>query len=78
MILGNGAIYSTSTKQKINTQSSTEAELVLLDNVISKILWVKRFMEAQGWKINQNVVLRNNVSSMKLEEKGKSSSGKGT
>jgi hypothetical protein len=78
MTLGNGSIYSTSTKQKINTRSSTEAELVSLDDVISKILWVKRFMEAQGWKINQNVVLRDNVSSMKLEENGKSSSGKRT
>jgi hypothetical protein len=38
MTLGSGAIYSTSTKQKINTRSSTEAELVSLDNVISKIL----------------------------------------
>jgi hypothetical protein len=35
-------------------------------------------MEAQGWKINQNVVLRDNVSLMKLEENGKSSSGKRT
>jgi hypothetical protein len=78
MTLGNGSIYSTSPKQKVNTRSSTEAELVSLDDVISKILWVKRFMEAQGWKINQNVVLRDNVSSMKLEENGKSSSGKRT
>ena len=35
-------------------------------------------MEAQWWKVNQNVVLRDNVSSMKLEENGKSSSGKRT
>jgi hypothetical protein len=78
MTLGNGSIYSMSTKQKINTRSSTEAELVSLDDVISKILWVKRFMEAQGWNIIQNVILCDNVSLMKLEENGKSSSGKRT
>jgi hypothetical protein len=76
MTLGNGLIYSTSTKQKIYTQSSAEAELVSLDDVISKILWVKCFMEAQGWNVNQNVILRDNVSSMKLEENGKSISVK--
>jgi Reverse transcriptase (RNA-dependent DNA polymerase) len=78
MSLGNGSVYSTSTKQKINTQSSTEAELVSIDDVLSKILWVKRFMEAQNWKVHQNVVFRDNISSMKLEENGKSSSGKRT
>jgi hypothetical protein len=26
------------------------------------------FMEAQGWNVNQNVVVHDNVSSMKLEE----------
>jgi hypothetical protein len=78
MTLGNGLIYSTSTKQKINTRSSAEAELVSIDDAISKILWVKRFMEAQGWNVNQNLVLRDNVSSMKLKENGKGSSGKRT
>jgi hypothetical protein len=78
MSLGCGSLYSTSTKQKINTRSSTEAELVLLDNVILKLLWVKRFMHEQGWKVDQNVVFCDNVSSMKLEENGKSSSGKRT
>jgi hypothetical protein len=46
--LGNGSVYSTSTKQKINTRSSTKAELVSINDVLSKILWVKRFMEAQN------------------------------
>jgi hypothetical protein len=40
---GEGAVHSISTKQKVNTQSSTEAELVSLDDVISKISWSKLF-----------------------------------
>ena len=36
--LGGGSMISTSTKQKVNTRSSTEAELVSLDDVISKFL----------------------------------------
>jgi Reverse transcriptase (RNA-dependent DNA polymerase) len=78
MTLGQGAFYATSTKQKINTRSSTEAELVSLDDVLAKVLWVKRFMSDQGLNTTHNIIYRDNVSSMKLEENGKSSSGKRT
>ena len=78
MSLGKGAIQSNSTKQKINCRSSTEAELVAMDDVIAKVLWTKQFLEAQGYKINQNIVLRDNQSTMKLEQNGKASSGKRT
>jgi hypothetical protein len=78
MTVGKGAVVSVSTKQKINTRSSTEAELVSIDDVISKVLWMKRFMEAQGCDIEHNIILRDNQSSMKLEQNGKASSGKRT
>jgi hypothetical protein len=61
------------------SRSSTEAELVLgIDDVISKILWSKLFIEAQGHKVNTTVIYRDSTSSMKLEQNGKASSGKRT
>jgi hypothetical protein len=78
MSLGSGVIQSLSVKQKVNTRSSTEAELVSLDDVIAKVLWTRLFLEAQGYKIKQNVIFRDNQSSMKLEQNGKTSSGKRT
>jgi Reverse transcriptase (RNA-dependent DNA polymerase) len=78
MSLGDGAIISVSTKQKVNTRSSTEAELVSIDDIISKVLWTKLFLQEQGWKVNQNIMMRDNLSSMKLETNGKLSSGKRT
>ena len=39
MSMGKGAVSSLSTKQKANTCSSTEAELVGIDNVLAKLLW---------------------------------------
>jgi Reverse transcriptase (RNA-dependent DNA polymerase) len=78
MSLGSGAIQSVSTKQKINTRSSTEAELVSIDDVISKVLWTKLFLNEQGYNIKQNILLRDNQSSMKMEMNGKASSGKRT
>ena len=44
--LGEGAIYCVSTKQKIVTSSSTEAELVGVADCMLKILWCRHFMES--------------------------------
>lgn len=76
--LGKGMIVSDSTKQKVNSRSSTEAELIGVDDRISKVLWVKRFIEYQGFKINLNLIYQDSTSSMRLENNGKWSSGKRT
>lgn len=76
--LGKGAFSALSTKQKVNARSSTEAELIGIDDVISKILWAKRFIEAQGFRLETNVIYRDNTSSMKLEENGRTSASKRT
>jgi hypothetical protein len=78
MTLGKGAIQTISTKQKINSRSSTEAELVSIDDIIAKVIWTRSFLEAQGYHVKENVIYRDNQSSMKLEINGKQSSGKRT
>jgi len=75
--LGKGAIISDSSKQKSNARSSTEAELNCIDDKISKILWSKKFIEYQGFKVKVNVIYQDNTSTMKLTQNGKASSGKG-
>ena len=76
MALGKGAVISTSTKQKINTRSSTEAELVAFDDMVSKIQWSKLFLEAQGYEIRENIVFQDNMSAIQLEKNGLASAGK--
>ena len=78
MTLGKGAVYSMSTKQKINTRSSTEAELVAINNAMSMILWVRNFLIAQGYQITDNVIMQDNQSTILLAENGRQSSGKKT
>ena len=76
--IGKGAIISDSTKQKNNSRSSTEAELNAVDEKLSKILWSKKFIEAQGFPVKINVIYQDNTSTMKLQQNGKASSGKRT
>ena len=73
-----GSINSVSAKQKTNTQSSTEAELVMNDDIIAKVLWTRWFIEHQDLKVIDNVVYWDNKSTMKLEQNGKASCGKWT
>jgi hypothetical protein len=76
--MGRGFPIATSTKQKLNTRSSTEAELVGLDDLMPAICWTQYFMEAQGYKVNENIVYQDNQSAILLERNGKASSSKRT
>ena len=56
MSFGRGAVVlSYSQKQKINTKSSTESELVGMDDALSRVIWGLYFTEAQGYTIDQNI-----------------------
>ena len=78
MNMGRGSIYSSSTRQKINTKSSTEAELVGVDDAMAIIIWMRHFLEAQGYNVTDNIVYQDNQSAMLLEKNGRGSSGKRT
>jgi hypothetical protein len=68
MSMGRGSISSMSKKQKINTRSSTEAELVGADDAMPQIMWTKYFIEAQGHGISESILYQDNLSTMLLEK----------
>lgn len=76
MSMGKGALQSISRKQKLNTRSSTEAELVGVDDISIMILWTRFFLEHQGYNIEKNIIYQNNKSSILLETNGRKSAGK--
>ena len=78
MTLGEGATNASSLKQKINTKSSTESELVGADDMMGSILWTNYFLEAQGYKSKDTIVYQDNKSAILLEKHGKASSSKRT
>ncbi len=53
LTLGIGFPMSSSSKQKLNTQSSTESELVGVDDLMSLILWSRNFLQAQGYLLRR-------------------------
>ena len=78
MSLGKGAIYATSTRQKLNTRSSTEGELVAVHDVLPQILWTRNFLIDQGFKLHNNLLFQDNQIAILLENNGRGSSSKRT
>jgi hypothetical protein len=76
--LGKGAIYATSVKQKLNTRSLTEAELVAVYDVMPQMIWMRNFMIQQGIDVHNNILYQDNRSAILLETNGKLLSSKRT
>ncbi len=72
---GQGFLYATSKKQKLNTRSSTESELVGADDMATPILWTRLFMGKQGYPIRKNILCQDNKSTILLENNGRKSAG---
>ena len=73
-----GAVQGMSRKQKLNTRSSTESEIVGVDDASVMILWTKLFLEAQGGEVKKNIIYQDNKSAILLEMNGKKSSSQRT
>ena len=76
MTMGQGSPINISRKQKLNTRSSTKAELVGADDASVMILWTQLFMEHQGYHIEKNILYQDNKSAILLETNGRKSAGK--
>lgn len=74
--MGGGALSAVSRKQKINTRSSTEAEIVAVDDMVTPMVWTKLFLEAQGYEVKNNTLNQDNQSAIKMAINGKQSAGK--
>lgn len=60
-------VLTRSNKQKINTRSSTEAELIAMDDALPTIQWTKSFMAEQGYNLDTIIIIKeDNRSTMLL------------
>jgi len=72
-MLGKGAIYSTSQKQKLNILSSTESELIALADILPQTIWTANFLNKQGYDVGKSVIYQDNMSTMLLAKNGRCS-----
>jgi hypothetical protein len=78
MMMGNGSVYSTSSKQKMVARSSTECEMIGVYDVLPQMMWTANFLQEQGYKVDISTLYQDNTSAILLETNGRRSSTKWT
>ena len=73
MSYGTGIIHARSGKQKLNVKSSTECELVGTSEYYPYNIWQLMFMEAQGYKLMNNILYQDNQSTIRILNNGRNS-----
>lgn len=72
--LGGGPVFAKSSKQRLVTKSSTESELVGLSDSASQVIWTRNFLIAQGYDMAPAIIKQDNMSTLALAAKGRSTS----
>ena len=63
-------------RMKCNTRSSTETEIISVHDKLPDVIWMRYFVECQGYDINEYIVFQDNMSSLSLEKNRRVSSSK--
>ena len=71
---GLGVTNTKCNKQKLNTKSSTEAEVVGASDYIGHTIWTSGFIKEQGYPIKCKLFYQDNMSAIQLQKNGKLSS----
>ena len=73
MPFGWGLIHARSSKQRLNTKSSTVSEVVGARNHSPFRIWLAMYMEHQGYRVKWIQIMQDNISAIKMEKNGWSS-----
>jgi len=76
MTMGEGCMQTMSPKQKLNSRSSTEVEVIGVDDALTQMLWTHLFMEEQGYPVKESILYQDYKSCILLAKNGRSSAGK--
>ena len=70
---GLGVVHCKSSRQKLNTKSSTESEVVGVSDYLPYNIWMTLFLKEQGMILYKNVLYQDNQSAMKMLKNGRES-----
>jgi hypothetical protein len=73
MSFGWGVVHEKASKQKLNTKSSTESEVVGVSEYVPHKLQMINFLSAQGYDLKKCVLYQDNQSAIKMEKNGRNS-----
>jgi len=76
MSIGKGTIYVASIKHTYNATSSTKAALVGFSDGMPKMAWIRCFIHAQGYNVENTYIYQEYQSAIILETNGMRSVGK--
>ena len=74
--LGKGPVFVRSSKQRLTSKSSTEAELIGVSDMLPQIIWTREFLQQQGYECKPAKIFQDNQSTIVLANKGFSTSDK--
>mgnify|MGYP003386305885 CR=1 FL=1 len=72
IMLAGVAIGCWSSKQKLVTKSSTEAEIVALSDGLTNAIWMREMVMAQGYKLGPTKIFEDNQGVIKIIQSGRS------
>ena len=73
MLMGIGTFHARSSKQKLNTKSSTETELVGVSEYLPFNIWAINFLAEQGIDMRNNILMQDNQGAILMEKNGRNS-----
>ena len=68
---GTGILNAKYSKQKMNSRSSNETEVIRNSEYLPWVIWYEYFMAAEGYPITDNVVWQDNEGAEKIAKNGK-------
>jgi hypothetical protein len=73
MSFGWGVVHEKASKEKLNTKSSTESEVVGVSEYVPHKVQMINFLGAQGYDLQKCVLYQDNQSAIKMEKNGRNS-----
>ena len=73
MFMGTGTVHSKSSKQKLNTKSTTESEVIGVSEYLLYDISQMNFSKEQGYDIQDNYIYQDYERAIKLEKNGRNS-----